>query len=123
MPGTTSQVRANVPLAYIETTIPSGSTIGEYRCSRPQRRSRWHWLRHLSGRRRWAALPGAVAISVGAIVVLLLVFVGRAEAHVYWTNNAAATIGRANLDGTGVNQGLVSGGFNPCGVAVDGAHV
>jgi virginiamycin B lyase len=123
MPGTTSQLSANAPLAYIETTIPSGTTIGEYRCSRPRRRSRWHWLRHLSGRRRWAGLPGAVAISVGAIVVLLLVFVGSAEAHVYWTNNAAATIGRANLDGTGVNQGLVSGGFNPCGVAVDGAHV
>src|SRR5215208_3084373 len=63
------------------------------------------------------------AISMGAIAVLLLIFVGSAEAHVYWTNNADTTIGRANLDGTGVDQSLVSGGFNPCGVAVDAAHV
>ena len=119
MPDTTSQLKASVPLAYIETTIPSGTTIGEYRRSRPQRRSRWHWLRQ-SFRRDDRARH---AISIGAIVVLTLLFVGSAEAHVYWTNNADTTIGRANLDGTAVNQSLISGGFNPCGVAVDGAHV
>jgi virginiamycin B lyase len=129
MPGTTSQFKASVPLAYIETTIPSGTTIGEYRRSRPQRRSRWHWLRHLPGRRwtsrQWFRRDDRArhAISIGAIVVLSLLFAGSAEAHVYWTNNADTTIGRANLDGTGVNQSLISGGFNPCGVAVDGAHV
>ena len=63
------------------------------------------------------------AISLGAILVLSLVVVGRAEAHVYWTNNADTTIGRANLDGTGVNQSFLSGASTPCGVAVDGAHV
>src|SRR5215213_3535160 len=63
------------------------------------------------------------AISLGAILVLSLVVVGRAEAHVYWTNNADTTIGRANLDGTGVNQRFLSGASTPCGVAVDGAHV
>ena len=119
MPDTTSQFKASVPLAYIETTIPSGTTIGEYRRSRPQRRSRWHWLRQ-SFRRDDRARH---AISIGAIVVLTLLFVGSAEAHVYWTNNADTTIGRANLDGTGVNQGLIAGGFNSCGVALDGAHV
>ena len=119
MPDTTSQFKARGPLAYIETTIPSGTTIGEYRRSRPQRRSRWHWLRQ-SFRRDDRARH---AISIGAIVVLCLLFVGSAEAHVYWTNNADATVGRANLDGTGVNQSIISGGFNPCGVAVDGAHV
>ena len=129
MPSTTSQFKASVPLAYIETTIPSGTTIGEYRRLRPQRRSRWHWLRHLSGRgwawRQWFRRDDRArhAISIGAIIVLCLLFVTSAEAHVYWTNNADTTVGRANLDGTGVNQSLISGGFNPCGAAVDGAHL
>ena len=33
------------------------------------------------------------------------------------------TIGRANLDGTGVNQSFISGGSAPCGLAVDTAHI
>jgi virginiamycin B lyase len=48
-------------------------------------------------------------------------------AHVYWTNSATGTIGRANLDGSGVNQNFIGGlgsGVNPTGgVAVDAAHV
>src|SRR3954463_8249054 len=45
--------------------------------------------------------------------------------HVYWANGGpgfgfhGTTIGRANLDGTGVNQSLVSAAKGPCGVAVD----
>jgi hypothetical protein len=45
MPNTASHFKASVPLAYIETTIPPGTMLGEYRRSRPQRRSRWHRLR------------------------------------------------------------------------------
>ena len=30
-------------------------------------------------------------------------------AHVYWTNSGTGTIGRANLDGTGVNQSFITG--------------
>jgi hypothetical protein len=41
-----AQFELGVPLAYIETTIPSGMTIDEYRCSRPQPRLKWAWLRH-----------------------------------------------------------------------------
>jgi hypothetical protein len=55
MAHTTSQFELSVPLPYIETTIPSGMTIDEYRRSRPQRRSRWHRLR---GR---ASAPGQSA--------------------------------------------------------------
>ena len=47
--------------------------------------------------------------------------------HIFWTNDtddSTAAIGRANLDGGGVNQNLVSaGGVNPCGIATDGTHV
>jgi uncharacterized protein YfaP (DUF2135 family) len=44
---------------------------------------------------------------------------------VYWTNRAGGTIGRANLDGSGVNASFVNTGMgsSPCGVAVDGAHI
>jgi hypothetical protein len=34
---------------YIETTIPPGMTIDQYRRSRPRRRSRWNWLKRLGG--------------------------------------------------------------------------
>ena len=34
---------------YIETTIPPGMTIAEYRRSRPRRPSRWQWLKRLAG--------------------------------------------------------------------------
>ena len=43
--------------------------------------------------------------------------------HVYWANHDNGTIGRANLDGTGVNQSFIAARAAPCGVAVDAAHV
>lgn len=44
-------------------------------------------------------------------------------AHVYWTEPASGTIGRANLDGSRPEYSFISGAFNPCGVAVDSAHI
>jgi hypothetical protein len=44
-------------------------------------------------------------------------------AHLYWANSLTDTIGRANLDGTGVNQSFVRGAGLSCGLAVDGAHL
>lgn len=42
------------------------------------------------------------------------------DAHyVYWANSASDTIGRSNLDGTGVDQRFAEGARHPCGVAVD----
>ena len=32
--------------------------------------------------------------------------------HIYWTN-ADGTIGRANLDGSGVNQSFITGASDP----------
>jgi hypothetical protein len=34
---------------YIETSIPAGVTIAEYRRSRPRRASRWERLKQLAG--------------------------------------------------------------------------
>ena len=46
-----------------------------------------------------------------------------AGAYVYWTNSSSNSIGRANLDGSGVNESFITGAFNPAGVAVNGAYV
>jgi hypothetical protein len=44
-------------------------------------------------------------------------------AHVYWASlEAPDAICRANLDGTGVEPGFVTGASDPVGVAVDGGH-
>jgi hypothetical protein len=44
----TSQPERGIPLAYMETTIPAGMTIADYRRARPQRSS---WWRRISPRR------------------------------------------------------------------------
>jgi hypothetical protein len=51
--------------------------------------------------------------------------VAFAAGWVYWANQAGNTIGRARLEGTGVDQSFVStgAGNSPCGVAVDATHV
>ena len=43
--------------------------------------------------------------------------------HLYWTNLNADTIGRANLDATGLTQSFITGSTGPVGVAVDADHV
>jgi virginiamycin B lyase len=67
------------------------------------------------------------ALAFAAVAVAILALAGRADAFIYWTNvvggpSQLGTIGRANLDGTGVNQNFI-GASNPQGVTVDGAHV
>ena len=46
-------------------------------------------------------------------------------AHIYWTSSGggSGTIGRANLDGSGVNQNFITGAADPWGVAVNARHV
>jgi hypothetical protein len=45
----TTRVALDVPLVYMETSIPAGLTIGDYRRSRPRRPSRWERLKRLAG--------------------------------------------------------------------------
>jgi hypothetical protein len=64
--------------------------------------------------------PGAGALPCGVTVD---------AAHLYWANATTGAIGRANLDGTGVNQDFITGlstpglAASPCGVVVDEAHI
>ena len=43
--------------------------------------------------------------------------------HIYWANANNDTIGRANLDGTGMNQSFIAGVSAPTGLAVDGSYI
>src|SRR3954469_24330720 len=63
--------------------------------------------------RRWlsaAAVAAAVALGTAR----------SADADIYWSS--ATRIGRANLDGSGVNTAFITG-IQPFWVAVDGAHI
>ena len=83
----------------------------------------------LAARRGWRELAGGVVIGKGralALAAVLAVMVcgclaARADAFVYWSNNM--TLGRSNLDGSGVNQSLLGIGLGAWGVAVDGQHI
>jgi virginiamycin B lyase len=56
---------------------------------------------------------------VAAILTLCLVLAARAEAFVYWADDTG-TIGRANLDGTGVDRSFIA---DAGAMAVDAAHI
>jgi len=43
--------------------------------------------------------------------------------HVYWADTAAMAVGRANLDGSGVERNFISGVSSPCGVGIGGGHL
>jgi virginiamycin B lyase len=80
--------------------------------------------RVLAGAGRRTTLLAAIAALICAVLVLWgAAFASQASAYIYWANVERNTIGRANLNGTGVEQGFITGASSPWGVAVDGAHV
>jgi hypothetical protein len=73
---------------------------------------------HSRRRARKAVLVGLVA------VIALLVLPPLASANfVYWASGGQTTIGRAKLNGTGVNNAFISGLSNVGGVAVDSKFI
>lgn len=64
---------------------------------------------------RWLA----VAVAVGC----WLLAPADTSAYVYWADYTADAIGRANLDGSGVDQTFITGASNAGGVAVDGRYI
>ena len=62
---------------------------------------------------------------MAALLVLPLTLAPRAEAYVYWSSGAYdSDIGRANLDGTGLNESFITrGGHNVGPVRVDAGHI
>jgi hypothetical protein len=57
------------------------------------------------------------------VTVALLPAASDAEGFVYWANQNSGSIGRANNNGTGAIQNLVTGLSGPCGVAVNDTHI
>jgi hypothetical protein len=52
------------------------------------------------------------------------------QGHIYWANRVtedntygATTMGRANLDGTGVDQNFLTGANSLCGLAIVGTYI
>jgi virginiamycin B lyase len=70
--------------------------------------------------RRTASVTAAALLA--AIVLLLLPPLAKAN-FVYWASAGQTTIGRAKLNGTGVNNAFITGLTNVHGVAVDSTHV
>ena len=77
---------------------------------------------------RWSCLTAAsvslgtrrLVLAVSILVLGMLALAARADAFVYWANFGNGTIGRANLNGSHVNQSFITGASAPIGVAVDG---
>ena len=71
-------------------------------------------------------LRSRVRVVLLAVAVAALALPASGGAYVYWANydpNADTTIGRANLDGTGVNQSFIPSIGGLIEIAVDGQHI
>jgi hypothetical protein len=77
-----------------------------------------------SSSRRPKRVLRLAALTLAALALNALAFAGRADAFVYWTSpglssNTSGMLGRANLDGSDVNNTFESSPNYPQGVAVD----
>jgi len=63
------------------------------------------------------------ALGALAGVLLALATASPAGAYVYWGEAQAAAIGRAENDGSGVDNGFITTGALPVSVAVDSGHI
>jgi virginiamycin B lyase len=80
----------------------------------------------------WSRLAGSVsgrcAALLGAVLAAMLI-AGAVPtyAYIYWTNfgpdGSGTTIGRANLNGTNVNESFITGALTPVGIAVAGTSI
>ncbi|HTZ65694.1 MAG TPA: hypothetical protein VMB51_16460 [Solirubrobacteraceae bacterium] len=74
----------------------------------------------LDVRPRLALCAGTFALALGVLGAALA---AQAGANVYWANHGGATIGRANLDGSEVDQSFITAASPTSSVAVDARHL
>ena len=80
----------------------------------------------MTGGIRPGKLPGRMPLRRLIIPLALafsLLFAASAHAYVYWGDFQGGTIGRANLDGTDVEDGFIQAGGHPLAVAVTSSHI
>ena len=94
-----------------------------------------YWANVFAGTIGRANLDGTGVDQSFIIGAIAPIAVAVDSGHVYWADQGTCattcpppqqgegTIGRANLDGTGVNPSFITGASNPVGVAVDANHV
>ena len=74
--------------------------------------------------RRVCALLGVAALVVGVLAAVSVGSTGAGKREfIYWVNSQGTSIGRANLDGSGVDQRFITGTKGACGLAVAGSHI
>ena len=82
-----------------------------------------HWgSDHPHPLRRQVGLTILIALLLATIVLLLLPPHARGN-FVYWANDTESTIGRAKINGSGVNNAFISGLSDVHGVAVDSRFI
>ncbi|HTR73392.1 MAG TPA: hypothetical protein VMG80_07325, partial [Solirubrobacteraceae bacterium] len=62
-------------------------------------------------------------LGVAATLAFALAGAVRVDAYIYWPNNSSHTIGRADLDGSAIEQSYATDPFGSCGLAVDGDYL
>jgi len=67
--------------------------------------------------------PQLRRILLFAMIAVLLLWAPSAQAFVYWADRGNSSIGRANNDGTAVNDNFITGASEPYDVAVDSDHI
>lgn len=72
----------------------------------------------LAGRMRWC-VRGAAAIAVG--IVMILVGSSAANAYIYWTNESG--IGKAELDGSGIDEDFIAASSGIRGITTDDMYI
>jgi virginiamycin B lyase len=69
------------------------------------------------------ALSATPSIRAALFLVALLLFTLVPAPQAEADSHPTGTVGRANLDGTGIDQSFITGLVSPSGVAVDDAHI
>jgi hypothetical protein len=64
-----------------------------------------------------------LVVALAIVCLASLALAARAQAFVYWSNYENSSIGRADNDGSGVDQTFISGTRGPSGIVVDGQHI
>ena len=78
-------------------------------------------------RRPLTAAATALTLLSGLVFTVAVAAAAQAATtplgHIYWANASGNTIGRADLDGTDVDQSFISGASGPSDVLVDGQYI